>query len=215
MRLSRRYHYQFRHLYFDNFFSSVNLLEYLLAKYVYACVTIKKNHAQLPQIIKTPGRLQRGQGVMSQKGNIECVVWRDKRYVRVISTNSQPRFTTVPCHVKGRVQEIECPESVVQYNKHMEGVDLADQNRSYYSVGRDSKKFWKSLLWYTFNAAIVNSYILLKQSLPRPLTRDQVNLTQWKYRLSLVDQLVCGFSNRKRLVDEGHIIGHEREETYM
>ena len=74
MRLSRRYHYQFRHLYFDNFFSSVNLLEDLLAMNVYVCATIKKNHAQLPQMIKTSGRLQRGQGVMSQKGNIGCVV---------------------------------------------------------------------------------------------------------------------------------------------
>ena len=101
MRLSRRYHYQFRHLYFDNFFSSVNLLEDLLAKDVYACATIRKNRAQLPQMIKTPGRLQRGQGVMSQKGNIVCVVWHDKRDVRVISSNSQPRFTTVPRRVKG------------------------------------------------------------------------------------------------------------------
>ena len=157
---------------------------------------------------------------MSQKGNIVCVVWHDKRDVRVISSNSQPRFTTVPRRVKGRVQEIECPESVVQYNKHMGGVDLADQNRSYYSVGRDPKKFWKSLQWYILNTAIVNSYILFKQSLPRPLTRDQVNLTQLKYRLSLVDQLVCGFSNRKRLgqqaesiiVDED-IIGHELVKT--
>ena len=42
-----------------------------------------------------------------------CVVWHDKRDVRVIS------FISQPCRVKGRVQEIECPESVVQYNKHM------------------------------------------------------------------------------------------------
>ena len=135
---------------------------------------------------------------MSQKGNIVCIVWHDKRNVRVISSNSQPRFTTVPPHVKGRVQEIECTESVVHYNKHMGGVDLADQNRSYYSVGRDYKKFWKSLVWYTLNTAIVNSYIIFKQSLPRLRTRAQINLSQLKYRLSLVDQLVFGFSNRKR-----------------
>ena len=128
MRLSRRYHYPSRHLYFV--FSSVNLLEDLLAKDVYACATIRKDRAQLPQMIKTPGCLQQGQYVMSQKGNIVCAVWHDRRDVRVISSNSQPRFTTVPRRVKRRVQEIECPETVVQYNKHIGGGEWTWQFRT-------------------------------------------------------------------------------------
>lgn len=84
-------------------------------------------------------------------------------------------------------------------------------------MGRDSKKFWRSLLWYVLNTAIVNSFIVYKQSLPRPLNKNQVNLTQLKYRLILVDRLIGGFSGKKRLgrqpettiVEEGNIVGHE------
>ena len=119
MKLSTQYQHQNRHLYFDNFFSSVKLLDDLLLREVYACATIRKNRAMLPQKIKAPGRLQRGQGNMVQKGNIVCVVWHDKRDVRVISTNSQPRFTTVPRRNRGHVEEVPCPESVLHYNKHL------------------------------------------------------------------------------------------------
>ena len=92
---------------------------------------------------------------------------------------------------------VTCPMSIINYNANMGGVDLADQQRSYYGVGHESKKFWTYLAWYIINTSIVKSFILMTKSLPRPLTREQHNVTHLKYCMKIVSQLVGGFSSRK------------------
>ncbi|XP_035829376.1 uncharacterized protein LOC118478950 [Aplysia californica] len=75
-------------------------------------------------------------------------VFNDKRKVSVLSTNSSPGVSTVTRRVKGGVQHIEIPNSVLNYNNHMFGVDLADQLHSYYAVGRSGVKWLRYVLWF-------------------------------------------------------------------
>ena len=75
-----------------------------------------------------------------QRGNLVAVVWHDKRDVRLLSTNSQPTDATIKRRTGQDVNDVPCPEVVINYNKFMGGVYLADQNRSYYDMGRDAKK---------------------------------------------------------------------------
>ena len=109
-----------------------------------------------------------------------------------------------------------CPMSIINYNANMGGVDLADQQRSYNGVGRESKKFWTYLAWYIINTSIVNSFIIIMKSLP--LTHEQHNMTHLKYRMKIVSQLVGGFSSRKRagrrgveapVIEPSHLPGHD------
>ena len=44
------------HIYFDNFFSSVSLLESLLQKGLYACGTARQNYRGFPTALKLDGR---------------------------------------------------------------------------------------------------------------------------------------------------------------
>ena len=169
MELSEMYQYQRRHLYFDNFFSSIKLLRDLEVRQTYACATVRSNRAGLPFVVKQPGRLARGSSVKHQSGNLVAAVWHDKRDVRIVSTNSDPVDDTVQRRNGREVVPVPCPMSIINYNAHMGGVDLADQQRSYYGVGRESKKFWMYLAWYIINTSIVNSFILMMKSLPRPL----------------------------------------------
>ena len=46
------------------------------------------------------------------------------------------------------------------YTANMGGVDRADQLRSHYYVGRQSRKWYKYLFWFSFNLAACNAYIL-------------------------------------------------------
>ena len=62
---------------------------------------------------------------------------------------------------KGKEEiEIACPQAVINYTKHMGGVDVSDQKRKYYGVGRSSKKWWKFILHFILNVCLVNSFIL-------------------------------------------------------
>lgn len=54
--LSRRLHGLRHHLFFDNFFSSVSLLETLLENGLYACGTARQNYREFPAPLKMKGK---------------------------------------------------------------------------------------------------------------------------------------------------------------
>ena len=60
-----------------------------------------------------------------------------------LSTQSQPQMTTVTRRSKSGPIPTDIPKPVESYNKFMAGVDLADQYRASYPVGRASHKCWR------------------------------------------------------------------------
>ena len=150
-----------RHIYFDNYYTSIPLVEELLRRGTYACGTLRAN--RYPPIYKggqgkgkgkgkkgkgnkkkTPLKLTKpGQLRQVQKGSMVLTVWYDKRQVAVLSSNCNPnetvmvqRRTKQPPHFK----QVAVPGPIHKYNRNMGGVDLGDQNRSYYPSGRSCKK---------------------------------------------------------------------------
>ena len=117
--LGRAHYGQFRHLYFDKFFSSIHLMDHLLANNTYACGMIRANRRGLPQEIKTPGKMKQGDAIMQQRNHLVATVWHDKKDIRMVSTNCQPAMTTVPRRVNRVVQDIPCPVAVTNYNHHI------------------------------------------------------------------------------------------------
>ena len=73
MQLTEVYQYQSRHLYFENFFSSNQLLRDLEEVMTYACMTVLSNRKGLPSAIKQPGRMKRGDSVKWQSGNLLAI----------------------------------------------------------------------------------------------------------------------------------------------
>ena len=74
-----------------------------------------------------------------QHENVTAVVWQEKRVVLLLSTNSDPRTEGSVTRETGKGNEeieIACPQAVISYTKHMGGVDVSDQKREYYDVGR-------------------------------------------------------------------------------
>lgn len=226
MGLTQPYQYLRHHVYFDNFFTSLKLIQDLETNRTYSCGTFRANRNGIPRIFRNPGRLEQGASLKMQWGNVVAVVWRDKRDVRVISSNTDPvdgevnRRAPRRAGDEGRnreVRQVPCPKSVMAYNKHMGGVDLADQNRAYYPVGRESLKFWRYLVWYMINTTIINALVIYKESC-RPQTRARSRMTNLKFRLSLCDQLIAGYSSRRKnpgkrrregVVAEGNLAAHD------
>lgn len=84
-----RYH----HVYFDNFFSSVDLLLDLLKVGLYGCGTLRSNRKGFPEDLKPllkKGLGERGEYKVRQHKQLTVSLWQDNRPVVVISTNSNP-----------------------------------------------------------------------------------------------------------------------------
>lgn len=201
MDMSQNYMGVWHHVYFDNFFTSTKLMKLLLEKKMYACGTARSGRKDIPNELKKPKqlKLKRGESKKLQHEDVTAVLWHDNRDVLLLSTNSDPRVdgTVKRKSGKGREEiEIPCPKSVINYTKGMGGVDISDQKRVYYNVGRPSKKWWKYLLHFVLNVSIVNSSIIY--DLSHQPTRSAHGNRQLDFRKNLVKQLIGDFTSRKR-----------------
>ena len=87
-------------------------------------------------------KLKRCESRKMQHEDVTAVVWQEKCVVLLLSTNSDPRTDGSVTRKTGNGYEeiaIACPQAVINYTKCMGGVDVSDQRREYYGVGRSSK----------------------------------------------------------------------------
>ena len=182
-----------RQFYFDNFFTSVKLAEDLLSQDTYMCGTIRTNRKNWPKDFKMN---KTDVLKMKQDGNMVATCWKDKRVVNILSTNSNPAFGTAARRTKDGVVNKDIPIPVLNYNKNMGGVDLNDQKRSYYPIGRKSKKWWRCAHWYLYEVAVVNAYILYQHTTPVPQREKHMTLLQ--FHLEIARDLLRGNICRQR-----------------
>lgn len=198
MNLIRPLKEKFHVLYYDRFFSSVQLILDLLKKKTYACGTVLKNRKRLPlelrhDQLKTQGEIIAYQ--CNEEKQVLCSSWYDKKQISILSTNVNHNVVKVHRRKGKEKNEVDCPESFKLYNQYMGGVDLADQKRKYYSISRKSMKWWYYLFWFLIDTTIVNSFIVMTVThFPQP-QRPQ---TLRDFKMKLIEQLVRDFSSRKR-----------------
>jgi len=133
------------HTYFDNFYTRPSLCMKLLDQGVGNCGTARINRRGIPKDFQT-AKLKKGEMVTFADGELTGVKWMDKRIVTVLSTVHDSSMTTIHRsnrHAPGGVEMIQKPSMINQYNKHMGGVDKADQLVTYYGFYHCSKKWWK------------------------------------------------------------------------
>jgi len=119
-------------------------MKMLLEQETYSCGTTRANRKNWPTEFRKPTvlKLKRGESRKMQHEDVMAVVWQDKCVVPLLSTNSDPRIDGSVTRKTGKGNEeieIACPQTVINYTKHIGGVDVSDQRREYYGVGRSSK----------------------------------------------------------------------------
>ena len=73
----------------------------------------------------------------------------------------------------------------------MGGVDLHDQNRRYYNLALKAVKWWRYLFWFLLDVSIINSFILYKETVDKPMSHLQ-------FQLQLSEELIGRFCARKK-----------------
>ena len=84
-----------------------------------------------------------------QDGNVCVCVWQDTRPVTFILSGHNPGRTTSirRKRIDGSMINVECPDSIVDYNKYMGGVDRGDQLKKYYHIHVKSRKSYLLIIW--------------------------------------------------------------------
>ena len=185
------------HIYCDNFFTTCHLLETLLTHKLYGCGTARNTRRGFPETLKQV-RLERGEHLFCQRGNLVASVWMDKKPVNMLSTLAQADVTRTVRRMQrdGTRASVQCPDAVDLYNRYMAGVDKGDQYRQYYRVRTRCLKHYKYIFWFIFDVSITNSFILSTFTpTSMPISHQKLR----EFRLLLAEQLVGRYSSRRHL----------------
>ncbi|XP_068572703.1 piggyBac transposable element-derived protein 4-like [Cebidichthys violaceus] len=193
-------------LFTDNFYSSPALFSDLAKKNIGCCGTIRKNCIGFPKTQNNdlPKKAERGDMRWIQDGKLLFVKWTDSREVTMCSTIHQvDSGQTIKRKVKAAAvwqnKSIPVPDTILDYNRNMGGVDLSDALIGFYSVRHKTMKWYKTFFYHFMDISVVNSYLLYKELLTlrhdptqtKPFThkafREQLAMEMLEFADSLVD----------------------------
>ena len=155
---------KYHDVYFDNFFSSAELLKLLSDQGFIATGTIRENRTdgatKLMISKKAMKKKTRGSYDYRCNGEIFVCKWHDNSIVNIASNH----FTHEPVHrIKRRVRgqgiiEVTQPNIIQLYNKGMGGVVLMDRLLGSYRPMIRAKKWWWPLMSNLLNISIVSAW---------------------------------------------------------
>jgi hypothetical protein len=145
----------------DNYFTSLELFEYLKSEGIYACGTVRPNRIGLPKLANDKD-LKRGEfAFRTSDQGIAYFKWRDNRCVYLLSNYHGTETVNIKRTQKdGTRIDVQAPTVVRDYNSHMGGVNKADMLRSLYDRNKRSKKWWHRLFFAMIEMALVNSFVI-------------------------------------------------------
>jgi hypothetical protein len=194
LNLLRPFEGKYHRIWMDNYFTSFPLLEKLKEKRIYASGTVRWNRQGFPSSLKDVwnkkqiARLrptQRGKFHAREKDGVVATIWFDNGIVSFLSNciPAAPFEKISRRQPDGDVKEIDCPPIVSAYNKSMGAVDMHDQRREVYRIGRKSNRWWLPLFYYLLDVCVVNSFLLYK------LQHPEKNDTHRDFRIQLMKQM--------------------------
>lgn len=158
-------------VFFDNFFTSYNLLVDLKQKGFRATGTIRENRTKKCPL-RSAKEMKKEERAsydyrFDKQNEILLVKWKDNS-VCTMATNYD---TIEPLGAVKRWSstqrqkiDVNIPKVFQSYNKHMGGVDELDQSISLYRIAVRGKKWWWALFTYIIDMAIANAWRLYVMS---------------------------------------------------
>ena len=147
-----------QHIVFDNFFGSVALLKELGTRDVAGTCALREDRLSGAPLKSRKAMEKESRGSLDEAftGNISVVKWKDNKVVSIASNKTR----SIPLQKARRYDrvakkyiDVDMPNSISTYNKHMGGVDLFDQQVATYRIRIRSKKWW----WSLFSWSVVSS----------------------------------------------------------
>ncbi|EYC26340.1 hypothetical protein Y032_0010g1099 [Ancylostoma ceylanicum] len=146
-----------RHLYTNNWYTSLLLAERIIPRRTHLIGTVNGNRKGLPMRV-TERKLKKEESVAQQnKSGITVLKWRDKRDILMLSTTHD-----------AAIDENRKPQIVEDYNQAKLYVDTSDQMVSYSPFVRRTKKCHIRLLFHLLTqTSLVNAWRLYNDNIQR------------------------------------------------
>ena len=152
-------------------------------------------------------------GRLSKDGTVLQFAWKDQQVVLFMSTVSNGRATITRKRKRpsktstnaktsrvvfgsSAVKELAIPEFIDTYNHLMNGVDVADQLRSYYTSQRIHLKTWKPLWHFLLDNTVCNCFKIACTTPQKPYTELRSHARHKAFNMELVNEL---YENSERL----------------
>ena len=200
-RLTRSLHNTNAQVYFDNAYTSVSTLIMLQQNGVLANGTLRGLRRYNPPVFKAKKRIKmkRGESKVFQdrnNPNLTAVMWQDVKLVFFLSTLAKPHITSTTLRRFGRnTIRVSTPHAASRYHLYYKGTDFFDQLCERYDFSRRHYRSWMYLFNFLMNSAIVNSYILFKET---SVVQRKKKYGQFDFRRQLALGLINNFSHRCR-----------------
>lgn len=184
-------------LYFDNYFTSLPLLEHLSKNGILSLGTVRRNRipdCKLPTD-KEMAKKDRGYSVeyvADVNGvDISTVAWKDNKMVNLASSfvGEMPKAQVRRYDKKNkRYVSIDRPNIVGEYNRHMGGVDLIDSIMGRYKIQLRSKRWQVRMFYHLLDLSMVNAWLLYKRIHKAKGSKDKI-LNSADFRLEIATTL--------------------------
>jgi hypothetical protein len=151
-------------LFFDNWFSTLDLMLYLQQKGVLACGTMRVNRLKKCPLKKTKELESDGRGSVDYRSDansgIIIVKWLDNGPVHLVSTfvGVEPMAAVERWSKQHKKRvPIPCPQLVKMYSKGMGGVDLADMFIALYCITVKTRRWYIKVFRHCIDICKVNA----------------------------------------------------------
>lgn len=155
------------HLYFDNYFTSVPLLEELSKRKLFGTGTVRENRLPGKPLLDNKVMKKQNRGYFDYQkikgSNIIALKWNDNNIVCCLSNEAgvNPIHSTKRYSRKDKkIVQISQPHVISLYNRNMGGVDRSDENIAKYRISIRGKKWYFSLVSHCIDLAINNAWLL-------------------------------------------------------
>lgn len=190
-------HQQFK-LYFDNWFSSIDLVSELSDRGFLCVGTIRENRTKnCPlQTEKTMSQvLGRGAYDFAVDANSGTMVvgWLDKKKINFVS-NYVGIEPVGKCKrwVKNSRAEIDRPAIVSEYNQFMGGVDLLDMLLELYRIKVRTNRGYLRIIHWGFNVGVVNSWLIYRKHC------KELGVQKYLPLIKFMSQIAAGLTTAKK-----------------
>ena len=165
-------HNQGYKVFFDNLFTSIELIKELKSRGIWSAGTIRANRLKGAQRnLKSYKDLKKeGRGAVDYQvdanSNVVIVRWYDNGVVQLASTflgiDMGLQVRRWSAAAKEHV-EIQCPNIVRVYNANMGCVDLCDMLLALYRITLGTKKWYMHIVYHCIGLSIVNSWLCYRR----------------------------------------------------